>query len=100
VVKVKLNASNRAFLCIAIAVIVAATFSSFFLTGFLRTAQLSATDALYHEHGALSEIVIIAIDDKALQEIGRWPWDRTVWAQVIGKVDAAKPAVKIGRAHV
>jgi adenylate cyclase len=93
VVKVKLNASNRAFLCIVIAIIVAATFSSFFLTGFLRTAQLSASDALYHERVALSEIVIISIDDKALQEIGRWPWNRTVWAQVIDKVDAAKPAV-------
>ena len=92
-VNVNLKAENRFFLCIAIAVIVAAAFSAFFLTGFLRTAQLSATDALYHERGALSEIVIIAIDDKALQQIGRWPWDRTVWAQVIDKVDAAKPAV-------
>lgn len=39
---------------------------------------------------ARSEIVIVGIDDKSLQEIGAWPWDRSVFANVINKLNEAK----------
>ena len=32
-------------------------------------------------------LVLAKIDDKALQEIGRWPWPRTVWAKFIRKMN-------------
>jgi adenylate cyclase len=31
-------------------------------------------------------IVILDIDEKSLQEIGRWPWPRDVMAQIVGKL--------------
>ena len=37
------------------------------------------------------EIVIVAIDDKSLAEIGRWPWARHTHATVIEQITAANP---------
>ncbi len=31
-------------------------------------------------------IVLVKIDDKSLKEIGRWPWTRKVWADVVDKL--------------
>ena len=39
------------------------------------------------------DIVIISIDNKSLDEIGYWPWRRTLFASVINKIIKAKPAV-------
>jgi adenylate cyclase len=36
--------------------------------------------------GVDSRIVILDIDEKSLGEIGRWPWPRSLMAQVIGKL--------------
>ena len=47
------------------------------------TWNLGLTDALYGGKPALKDIVIISIDDKSLQEIGRWPWKRTVWTDIL-----------------
>ncbi len=57
--------------------------------GFFYTWNLSVTDALYGGKQALQDIKIIAIDDKSLQEIGRWPWDRTVWADILSSTQSA-----------
>ncbi|MBI2109993.1 CHASE2 domain-containing protein [Candidatus Woesearchaeota archaeon] len=48
------------------------------------------TDTLYGGKAALDNVVILAIDDKSLQEIGRWPWDRKVWDDVFSKLGMAK----------
>ncbi|MEX0605306.1 MAG: CHASE2 domain-containing protein [Marinobacter sp.] len=38
--------------------------------------------------GALSdEVVLIAIDDKSLERLGRWPWSRAIHAELIRKLD-------------
>lgn len=34
-----------------------------------------------------SEVVIIGIDDKSLQEIGAWPWDRKIFAELTNKLN-------------
>lgn len=39
-----------------------------------------------------SDIVIVAIDEASLAAIGRWPWPRTVHAQLIDRLAAARPA--------
>ncbi len=35
------------------------------------------------------EILIVAVDEQSLQELGRWPWSRSVHAQLIEKLNAA-----------
>ncbi|MFJ3056190.1 CHASE2 domain-containing protein [Herbaspirillum sp. NPDC087042] len=40
---------------------------------------------------APSDIVIIAIDDKSIAELGRWPWKRGLHAQLINLLDNANP---------
>jgi len=30
------------------------------------------------------EVAIIAIDDKSIEKIGRWPWSRSVFARMVG----------------
>ncbi|HRH79858.1 MAG TPA: adenylate/guanylate cyclase domain-containing protein [Thiobacillaceae bacterium] len=37
---------------------------------------------LYHAQGVDERIVIVDIDEKSLQEIGRWPWPRDVTARL------------------
>ncbi len=39
------------------------------------------------------EVVIVAVDDASLRDIGRWPWSRAVMAELITKLSEAKPAV-------
>lgn len=36
-------------------------------------------------------IILLKIDDRALAEVGVWPWDRSVHAELIGKVSAYGP---------
>lgn len=65
---------------------------------------LGCTRALEHIDLALSDqlarlsrqsvspdIVIVAIDDKSLAEIGRWPWRRAYHAAVLDRITAAEP---------
>ena len=40
-----------------------------------------------------AEIVLVAIDDDSIAQIGRWPWPRTRMADVIAKLRAAAPKV-------
>lgn len=39
------------------------------------------------------EIVIVAIDEKSIREIGRWPWRREVMADLVDRISAAAPRV-------
>lgn len=40
-----------------------------------------------------NQVVIVAIDDKSLQEEGRWPWPRTKMAKLIDRLSEAGAAV-------
>src|SRR3990172_6368114 len=37
------------------------------------------------------DIVIVAIDDKSIEEIGRWPWRRDVMADLLNKGSSPRP---------
>ncbi len=37
------------------------------------------------------EIIIVAIDDESLRELGRWPWSRSIHASLIDKLDLESP---------
>ena len=41
-------------------------------------------------HPAPDEIVIIAIDEKSIDQLGRWPWSRRLHAQLLDKLTAAQ----------
>lgn len=36
------------------------------------------------------EIVIVAIDENSLQQLGRWPWSRNIHAQLLNRLSAAE----------
>lgn len=40
---------------------------------------------------AESDIVIVAIDDKSLLSLGRWPWDRQIHTELVEKIVTQKP---------
>lgn len=52
----------------------------------LYDAQLS-----FWTRPATSEVIIVAIDDESLNELGRWPWPRSTHARLIHKIDAESP---------
>lgn len=37
------------------------------------------------------DFVVIGIDDKSLDEIGQWPWDRSLQGKLLTKLDSYKP---------
>ena len=39
------------------------------------------------------QVVIIAIDEKSLKEVGRWPWPRTILAQLVDRLSEAGVSV-------
>lgn len=39
------------------------------------------------------EVVIVAVDDASLKQVGRWPWSREVIAQLLERLKAAGPRV-------
>jgi len=62
-----------------------------FLTdvAFLRFMELKALDLRMVSRGQLpsgGETVIVAIDEKSLNDLGRWPWPRTVIARLVDQL--------------
>ncbi len=39
------------------------------------------------------DIAIVIVDEKSIAEIGRWPWSRTIMADLVNKVATGKPKV-------
>jgi adenylate cyclase len=54
--------------------------------------RLRLRNLLRHEP-APKNIVIVAIDEKSINEIGRWPWSRSVQAALINNIAKDKPRV-------
>jgi adenylate cyclase len=58
--------------------------------GVLGLWQHRFSDALYGGIEPLKNIVIIAVDDKSLQEIGRWPWSRQNYVALLQHLNGSK----------
>ncbi len=84
-----LTRNKKLFFCILIALIISSAFSVLFYTSVFSKWQHKLADTLYSEQKPLDNIVIIAIDDKSLQEIGRWPWSRNNFTQLIPLISDA-----------
>ena len=44
-----------------------------------------------NERPVSGDIVLVGIDEKSLREVGRWPWPRSRYAELIESIDAAGP---------
>jgi EAL domain-containing protein (putative c-di-GMP-specific phosphodiesterase class I)/CHASE2 domain-containing sensor protein len=44
-----------------------------------------------NQRDASGDIVLVAIDEKALREVGRWPWPRGRYAALVDAIGSAKP---------
>ena len=58
---------------------------------------ISSTDMFHSDENIFpfSEIVIVGIEEKDLEEaqFGRWPWDRSLWANVIDNISEQHPSL-------
>ncbi len=53
-------------------------------TSWLDNEDFTVSDALYQRAQAVNgDIVIVGIDDRAIDEIGQMPWDRSVYADAV-----------------
>jgi adenylate cyclase len=50
-------------------------------------------DLLYQAQPASRQVILIAIDDASMQEIGPWPWSRATLAALLDALTAASPRV-------
>lgn len=80
---------NRLVLNIIVALIVAVLLSLLFFFGFFYTWQVALSDVLYYDRAPLDNIIIVAIDDKSLQELGRWPWGREKFVELLPLIENA-----------
>ncbi|MFA5139735.1 MAG: CHASE2 domain-containing protein [Elusimicrobiota bacterium] len=67
-----------------------------FQFGFLEMIELKTFDLraqLRTNLDPTADIAIVAIDDESIERLGRWPWSRTVVADLLRKLEAAGPRV-------
>lgn len=60
----------------------------------LDVLELKAFDLRLAARGGRApsgQVVIVAVDEKSLEKVGRWPWDRSVFARLVEAIDAAGP---------
>ncbi|MBD3319380.1 CHASE2 domain-containing protein [Candidatus Woesearchaeota archaeon] len=68
-----------------------------FSVGYLSAIQRTLIDNVYGRGSADQQIVIIAIDDSSLQELGRWPWNRSRFAEMVEYLgDARLVGIDVG----
>lgn len=53
----------------------------------LGRVQDTLSDQFLYQGSTEKEVVILAIDDASIQEFGRWPWDREVFANIQSKLE-------------
>lgn len=58
----------------------------------LRHALFDAYQKLFPRERRSAPVVIVAIDEPALQRYGQWPWPRTRVAELLDRVARARPA--------
>ncbi len=56
-------------------------------SGLLHKTSVRTSDVLYDRKPAPERIVVVGIDDGDLQEVGRWPWDRKVFARAVDNLN-------------
>lgn len=81
------------FLSIALVSSLIALFAYHWKPRFLVYVDLKAVDALSYAaplRNPPNEIAIVAVDEKSVNELGRWPWTRKTTAELIARLESAK----------
>jgi len=62
---------------------------------FLTILELKSMDLVVKSEttSPKAPITIVAVDEKSLKEIGRWPWPRDILARLVEEIDTAEPRV-------
>ena len=70
---------------VGLSVLIAGALTLLAGTGVLRRADLAVSDGFYRNTRAVDEqsVVIVGIDQRAIEELGPYPWSRDVMAQVL-----------------
>ncbi len=66
---------------------------------FIEQIELKSLDARFKTRGPITpdhRIVIVAVDDKSLTKIGRWPWSRDKIAQIVDRLISEYGVKSIG----
>lgn len=77
------------YLGIGLVVVVITCFS--LNIGLFRGLELFLEDNLFSKKPIDEILVIVAIDDKSIENIGQWPWPREVFASFIDKLNSERP---------
>ena len=91
-----MNKSKKLLLRILCAFFISLLFTSIAACGILYVPDGFVSDAFYQSVDAADgEMVVIGIDEKAIEELGPLPWDRSIMADVITYLNSAEelPAV-------
>lgn len=59
----------------------------------LRNFGFDTYQKLWPRVRTAQPVVIVAIDDRSLQQVGQWPWPRDTMARLVDRIAARKPAV-------
>jgi adenylate cyclase len=78
---------NKLVRTLIISMFISVVLTILLLNGLLNTWEYKVSDALYRPSKTLDDILIIGIDDKSLQELGRWPWPRDYFTKVIENIN-------------
>jgi len=76
---------------IFISFLVSISLTFLFQGGLFQSWQNKLADGLFSPKDISNDILIIAIDDISINEIGRWPWDRSVHSQLINEINKSQP---------
>ncbi|MCX6714686.1 MAG: adenylate/guanylate cyclase domain-containing protein [Candidatus Uhrbacteria bacterium] len=57
-----------------------------FAFGLFHTVQEKITDRLFLNKPQSHDVVVVAIDDRSISDIGQWPWSRVVFAQALDQL--------------
>ncbi|MGE5147801.1 MAG: CHASE2 domain-containing protein, partial [Candidatus Eiseniibacteriota bacterium] len=66
------------------------------VTGALDKVESLALDMRFRMRGARApggDVVVVLIDERSIQKLGRWPWSRDVYAALVDRLSAAGAAV-------
>ncbi|KYK20507.1 hypothetical protein AYK24_10130, partial [Thermoplasmatales archaeon SG8-52-4] len=78
---------NKLAKTLFVLLIISSAVSILMVVGFLGTWEIKISDAFYSPSNTLDNIVIVAIDDESLEELGLLPWPRGYYAKVINQIN-------------
>ncbi|MBI4826734.1 MAG: adenylate/guanylate cyclase domain-containing protein [Nitrospirae bacterium] len=92
----KQSDKKRLSLLIGILLTLATTLLMFLELSPLVTLEAKLLDYRYKIRGQMAHpdsIVIAAIDEKSIERLGRWPWDRDILARLVNKLEEAESGI-------